>query len=333
MYPYLGDFPTGHTIEFPFHTFDSNDPSASVTITGLAVTDIEVYKNGGATQRSSDNGYTLLDTDGIDFDGITGIHGFSIDTSDNSDAGFFAAGNDYIVVVSSITVDAATVNFIAGAFSIDNRGLLRPTTAQRTLDVTATGAAGIDWGNIENPTTAVDLSGTDIQLCDTVTTNSDMVGTDNAALASVCTEARLSELDAATAGKAANQIDEIRTDTEDIQSRLPAALVGGRMDSNLGAVDNSTNRVTKFSAGLDNTMAGDVVSATDAENFVIQLLAGDTEDATDDTYNGRFLTFTNGNNIHQTGKITDYNGTTKAVVFAAGSFTTTPAAGDDFVIT
>jgi len=49
--------------------------------------------------------------------------------------------------------------------------LYRPKiTAGNTLDVTATGAAGIDWGNVENPTTAVDLSATDIQLCDTVTT-------------------------------------------------------------------------------------------------------------------------------------------------------------------
>lgn len=43
-------------------------------------------------------------------------------------------------------------------------------TAGNTLDVTATGAAGIDWANVENPTTALDLSGTDIQSADTVTT-------------------------------------------------------------------------------------------------------------------------------------------------------------------
>ena len=182
---YLGDFPADATVYVYFHTFDSNDPSASVTITGLAVTDIEIYKNGSTTQRASDAGYTLLDTDGIDFDGVTGIHGFSIDTSDNTDAGFYAAGNEYTVVVSSITVDAATVNFIAATFSIERSGgalallknasyglaqLVRSTTPANTLDITAGGAAGIDWGNVENPTTAVDLSGTDIQLCDTVTT-------------------------------------------------------------------------------------------------------------------------------------------------------------------
>lgn len=116
---YQGDFAVDDTVIVPFHTFDSNDPSASVTISGLATTDIEIYKNGSATQRASDNGYTLLDTDGIDFDGITGVHGFSIDTSDNSDAGFYSAGAEYMVVVSSITVDAATVNFVAATFSIE----------------------------------------------------------------------------------------------------------------------------------------------------------------------------------------------------------------------
>jgi len=52
-----------------------------------------------------------------------------------------------------------------------------------------------------------------VTLVTTCTTNTDMRGTDSAALASVCTEARLSELDALTAGKMANQVDIIQTDT------------------------------------------------------------------------------------------------------------------------
>jgi len=98
---------------------------------------------------------------------------------------------------------------------------LKSTAQNRQLDVTATGASGIDWGNVENPTTAVDLSATDIQLCDTITTNTDMRGTDSAALASVCTEARLSELDAGTGGKMANQVDVIEVDTT---ANLDAAI-------------------------------------------------------------------------------------------------------------
>lgn len=43
-------------------------------------------------------------------------------------------------------------------------GILAPTTAGRTLDVTAGGTAGIDWANVEAPTTAVNLSATNIDV-------------------------------------------------------------------------------------------------------------------------------------------------------------------------
>ena len=118
----------GTTLYIPFATYDSNDPSASVTLTGLATTDIEVYKDGSVTQRASDAGFALLDTDGIDFDGTTGIHGFSIDLADNTTAGFYAAGSQYFVIVASVTVDAATINFIAARFTIGYPSALLNTT-------------------------------------------------------------------------------------------------------------------------------------------------------------------------------------------------------------
>lgn len=126
----LGMRKPGSTLYIPFPTYDSNDPTASVTMTGLAVTDIEIYKDGSTTQRASDSGYTLLDTDGIDFDGITGIHGFSIDLSDNTTNGFYEAGSKYWVVVSSITVDAGVASFIAATFTIGyNDAMLNTTIA------------------------------------------------------------------------------------------------------------------------------------------------------------------------------------------------------------
>ena len=124
----FGTVRPGTTLYIPFSTYDSNDPAASVTITGLATTDIEVYKDGSTTQRASDAGYALLDTDGIDFDSVTGIHGISIDLADNTTAGFYAAGSQYWVVVASITVDAGTVNFIAATFRIGYPNALYNTT-------------------------------------------------------------------------------------------------------------------------------------------------------------------------------------------------------------
>lgn len=107
----------GDVLPIFFATY-AGSTGASVTMTGLAVTDVEIYKDGSTTQRASDAGYTLLDTDGIDFDAITGIHGFSIDTGDNTDASFYTTGAWFTVVVSAVTVDAQTVNFIAAQFRI-----------------------------------------------------------------------------------------------------------------------------------------------------------------------------------------------------------------------
>lgn len=113
----LGTVPAGSTVYIPFSTY-AGSTGASATCTGFAVTDVEIYKNGSTTQRASDAGIALLDTDGIDFDSITGLHGFSIDLSDNTDAGFYAVGSWYWVVVSSITVDSQTVTFLAAVFRI-----------------------------------------------------------------------------------------------------------------------------------------------------------------------------------------------------------------------
>ncbi len=51
---------------------------------------------------------------------------------------------------------------------------LQPTVAGRTLDVSTTGEAGVDWANIGSPSTSVGLSGTTIS---TVTTSPDSSGT------------------------------------------------------------------------------------------------------------------------------------------------------------
>jgi hypothetical protein len=53
---------------------------------------------------------------------------------------------------------------------------LSPTTAGRTLDVSATGEAGVDWANVGSPTTTLDLSNTTIKTTqkvdvDTIKTN------------------------------------------------------------------------------------------------------------------------------------------------------------------
>jgi len=113
----FGAVPAGAVLPIMFTTY-AGATGASITLTGLAVTDIEVYKGTSMTQRASDAGFALLDTDGIDIDTTTGLHGFSIDTGDNTDASFYAAGSFYTVVVNAVTVDSQTVVFIAATFRL-----------------------------------------------------------------------------------------------------------------------------------------------------------------------------------------------------------------------
>ena len=141
--PFYGDYDTTETVYIPFNTFSSDDPSASVTITNLVAGDVEIHKDGGTAQRSSDNGVTVT----IDFDSVTGNHLVSIDLSDNSDAGFYANGSRYQVRMEGTTVDGGTINAWIGSFSIGCT--LRPTTAGRTLTVESDGVAHADvkeWG-------------------------------------------------------------------------------------------------------------------------------------------------------------------------------------------
>lgn len=150
----FGNVPLGSVLPIPFASYASAT-GASITLTGLAVTDIEVYKGTSVTQRSSDAGYALIDTDGIDIDGITGIHGFSIDTGDNTDAGFFVAGSFYSVIVSAVTVDSQTVNFVAATFRLLAAENTAGVQAVDTVRISGTTQTARDVGaNVDTTTSS-----------------------------------------------------------------------------------------------------------------------------------------------------------------------------------
>lgn len=115
--PYQGDYAVGAEVTVWFNAFDSNDPSASVTVTNLVDTDIHIYKDDSLTQRANAAG-TAVD---IDVDTFVGVHKLTIDTADNTVNDFYEAGHDYAVVVEGITIDGAQVSACVATFSIANR--------------------------------------------------------------------------------------------------------------------------------------------------------------------------------------------------------------------
>ena len=118
---HLGDFSADATVRTLFTTNDSSGGAVAPS-TAFEAADVKVYKNSSATQRTSEAGYTMTSP----FDSITGLHLIEIDTSENTDAGFYAAGNDYTIILdpSDETVDSQTVVAVLGSFSIENRSVI-----------------------------------------------------------------------------------------------------------------------------------------------------------------------------------------------------------------
>lgn len=198
---YRGDIALGATIDIKFTTrrFSSGAPYAWAGSPAVAC-----YVDNGTTEITA--GITLTN----DFDSRTGLHNVRIVASSGNG---YAAGTNIDVVVTSGTVDSVSiVGEVVGSFSIEARSGLRPTTAGRTLDVSSTGEAGVDWANVGSPTTTVNLSGTSVKTA-----------------------------------------TDVETDTQDLQSRTPAALVSGRMDASVGAMASGVLTAT--------AIAGDAITA------------------------------------------------------------------------
>lgn len=283
-----GNVPIGAVIPFHFGTYGGTN-GESLTASGLAASDIEIYKDGSITQRSSDAGYTLIDTDGLDIDSMTGAHGFTVDTGDNTDAGFFAAGSFYIVWVSAITVDSQTVRFIAGTFRL----------------VAAEGTAGVPKVDVARVNNTAQTAG---DLAAMLTTIDDFLDTEIAAiLAAVDTEiaAIITTLGTPAGASLAADLVTIDNFVDDLESRLSSTLAA------------------KLAAHAAGVLIFVVDAGSDATHIVFKTVEGTTASATNDFYNGAVAVFTSGALAGQRVAVTDYVGASKTATVT--SMTGTPA--------
>jgi cell division protein ZapA (FtsZ GTPase activity inhibitor) len=172
---HLGDFDAGGVLYSKFTTYR---PSTGAPFTLAGTPAVSIYKDGSLTQSTA--GITLT----VDFDGLTGLHHLAIDTS--ADGTFYSAGSHFEAVITTGTVDSVSVvGSCVASFSLRKDSALKATVAGRTLDVSATGEAGLDWANIGSPTTAVNLSATNIDVDQVVASVSGAVGSVTGAVGSV----------------------------------------------------------------------------------------------------------------------------------------------------
>jgi len=156
----LGDYLASSTVYFMYNTTDQGGSSVAPTADGA----IRIYKNASTTQRSSQAGITL-DNNFDTADLGDGVQHVTVDTSDNTDAGFYAAGNDYFIILDTATIDGETVSAVLAMFSIENRTVnadrvASDSTAAANLAAGANAViSGAFSGTPSTTTAATDLSG------------------------------------------------------------------------------------------------------------------------------------------------------------------------------
>jgi hypothetical protein len=189
---------------------------SGVTHTGAVIPTVSTVTNGVTVTTNNDKtGYSLSQSFPSNFASL----------------GINASGHiSRVVLVDTVSaVTGLTASNLDAAIS----SRLAPTVSGRTLDVTATGAAGIDWGNIENQGSQVILYDTSIQNVTSVDQTDSVIslaagatisgGVDDEIAAAVAATQALSRLDSMIESDGAGQF---RFDTIALE-QAPAGGGGG----------------------------------------------------------------------------------------------------------
>jgi hypothetical protein len=185
-------------------------------------------RNAASPERISIGPVVQISDGAVQSSGVT-VRVLPFGGTEADGVGTVAYSTDGVVVY---TPTQGETNYTSFVLIAKKTGCIPASVTVVTSASATAGHAGTDQSKITNATSTVNLSGTTIKTA-----------------------------------------TDIETDTQDIQSRLPSALVGGRMDSYLGATAN--NVIT------NNTIASNAIGnsqlATSAINAIQSGLATDTQ--------------------------------------------------------
>lgn len=150
----------------------------------------------------------------------------------------FTPGTDTITFAPATTQAVGTQTYEIWP----SDGALRPTVIGRTLDVSAGGEGGLDWANIGSPTTAQNLSATNIDV-------DQIVASVSGAVASVTTAVTVGAINANVITAASIAADAI-TDAK-VAADVTIASVTGAVGSVTGAVGSVTGAVGSVTANVN----------------------------------------------------------------------------------
>lgn len=243
---HLGDYDASTVIYGKFTTFR---PSTGAAYTLGGTPALSVYKDASTTQSTT--GVTLT----ADFDSVTGLNHFAIDTS--ADGTFYSAGSFFSIVITTGTVDSVSVvGTVVAEFTIRKNSALKPTTAGRTVAVDASGRALGDVDTIKTQTVT----------CAAGVTVLASVGT--AATSTAQTGDAYARLGAPAGASVSADIAAIKAETATIVGQTgTTGVVVGSIAANAvtaSAIAAGALTATKFAAGAIDAAA----LATDAANEI-----------------------------------------------------------------
>lgn len=328
MIPYFGDFTEDDTILIPFNTtsapasaWGQTTGAASITITNLADADIKVHKDGSLTQIVTD-GATVV----IDFDGITGNHLITIDSSVHAD---YATGSEYTVRIEGATVDGATINAWVGSFSIERTGgsLALSKLIQAAV---ITNAAGVD--------VAADIIA---MKADTTEIGTAGAGLTNLGGMSTTMKAQINvEVDGSMVTYKLDHLIASADGDDPVDGSIMAHLVSATEDwstfvpstDSLQAIRDrgDVSWISATSATVPTTLQATTI-ATLTSQTVFTLTAGSTDDK---AYQGAMAIIEDSATATQkaVGYVASYTGSTKTITLTADPGIFTMAAGDTISI-
>ena len=310
MIPYIGDFAVNSTLRYFYASNAAGGASAARTTAGT----YRVYKNISTTERTSSAGIT----DFSGFDSVTGLNAVTIDLSNNTDAGFYAAGNDYVVVLVGAVVDSQTVNVPLFQFSIANRA---PTVTVSSM------AAGV----ITN--TAIANNAIILRLAnDALPSNARFTTYDTFSGYPLLSQSAQHQISVTGAHHAAADVHEFQPNviTNNATDASFIAEVADAVWDELASGHSIANSFGKLLANLAAVYTGitGVVTSTVTATFNT---FSTSLTALDDTYNEQTIVFTTGACAGQSVPVTDFN-QLNGYITTEDPFTSEPQPGDVFSI-
>jgi len=320
---------------------------------------VSAYEDADLVQITA--GVTLT----VDHDSVVGLNRIAIVATG---ANGFETGKDYHLVITTGTVDGVSVvGEVVGDFQIgrsasaidlanatDGLGALKTETAAILVDTgttldgripTALVAGRMDssvGANAADVITAASMAAdASAEIADAVwdedATAHQTLGTFGQAIGDPVSDAKTlfgAIITDAVGASVTADVATIQTDTDDIQTRLPTVLVGGRMDSDVAALQANVITAASIAASAMNGK-GDwetpiLTGTADAGGSTTSMVDAALVEINDE-FNGAMIRFTSGGLDRQARLITDFDAATDTITFAP-AVTETLAAGFTYEI-